>query len=512
MYQFIVGFLCLITIIFVGIPLTVMSIFWIQSIPQNVSLDPQYSEIYNQTFEVQNPLFICQWSDTKDFYLDSSSGDIDIGEIEKGTRLRVKKVTKSQGFASTRVKILVNIDHPQFSTYKAISADDLILRYCNLGYSDNLALFDPNYLKNIEVNTLQRAVQYEDLEAIKHLTLNEINQQNMDGKAPLHYARSLEIASYLLNNGANPNITDKWGKTLLHYAAKNNLYDIVHLLVTNGALIDQRDNNKDTPLLIAADAKHFDIVVYLLRSGADPLLKGQYQQTVLLNAAHHDRLDVVKIALQLGADPLAISELSTMSGVLFAARNNNLEMAKLFIEAGAPVNCANNSGETPLHYVSRNLPMLQYFIENGADIQRVNKHEKTVLHLACSGNDLKLIQYLCEKGGNINQGDSSGRSPFIEAVSAAVSYENMEIIKWLTKNGADLCQANKKGETPLHLALYLAHDSKILDRIIRWLLEHGARADQPDKNGVTPLNIAEKYENQCKGMKDIIELLKMHKN
>lgn len=411
-----------------------LQIFFYYGVSHNVSLEPKYSEIYTQEFVVQNPLFLKQWSDTKELYLDKyDSGEV-IATIGKGAKVRVKKVTQKHGFATTNVKILIETDTPKYS---AINVSHLVISD-RLGYSNDLAQFDPHYLKNSSVQTLPMAVQYEDFEAIKRLIANgaDLNQQNLDGKAPLHYAKQADVALYLLEQGANPDVADKWGKTLLHYAAKQGDSDIIALLIQKGALIDLKDEDENTPLLCAAKARNFECVRLLLEAGSDPRLKGEYQNTVLLYAAQYDQLDIAELSLGLGADPLAVCDLSGMSGVLFAARNQNFKMAEFFVNAGAPVDCANNRGETPLHYASDNPILLQYLIENGADVQRTNERGRTALHKACQYDNLDAIKLLHEKGGNINQGDIDGETPF----QMAIRNKNKKIIKWMTK-------------TPLHKTL-----------------------------------------------------------
>lgn len=412
--KILISFLSLCGILVIGVPLGLIVLVSFQSWPQNVSLEPKYSEIYQQTFEAQQELFICQWPDTKEFYLETyeTSGHC-IGKIDKGSKLRVKKVIRrNKAFVGTSVKVLVDISDPHYSNM-AINAEYLIINYLSLGYSDDLAQFDPQYLKNTEIRTLHTAVQYGDFKTVKRMVEKgvNLNQGNLDGKTPLHYARQVDIVQYLLEKGANCQLTDKLGRTLLHYAAQDDHLEMIKLLMKNGASIDQKDKEGNPPILIAAEARNFDAVTLLLKSGADVLIKGRNQNTVLLSAAENDQLDSVELALKFGADPSAKCGLSQMTPLLLAVRNDNLKMAKLLVDAGAPINCANNNGDTPLHYASGNLQMLKFLIDNGADIQQVNRRGRSVLHEACESNNLGIIQFLCEKGARVNQADNEGITP-----------------------------------------------------------------------------------------------------
>jgi len=66
----------------------------------------------------------------------------------------------------------------------------------------------------------------------------------------LHYAiekNNYEIASLLLDNGANTTLGDKRGLNALHYAARFGLKEMVKLLLTHGADINLRDGNGFNP-------------------------------------------------------------------------------------------------------------------------------------------------------------------------------------------------------------------------------------------------------------------------
>lgn len=444
------------------LPFAFTALIAIMSIPHSVKGDPQFSEIYNQTFETQQELFVCHHNDDKYLKENECSYEDNLAKLKKGTRLQVTDIIKkNKPFVGTFITVRVNIVDPFF---KSINATDLLtLRSWELSYGKASAQFDPEFLKNIEINTLQTAARYGDLEAVKELVSKgfDPNLQDFNGKTALHYAQRLDIVQYLLDHKANE-VVDNLKRTLLHYAAKDGRSDIVELLIKNGANIDLQDSDENTPLLLAIRGNHFDLVAFLLESGADPRIKGQYQDTVLLEAAHAGRLDIVELALKFGADPLVISG-HNMSGILFAARNGDLAMAKLFIELGADVNSTNSIDDSALHFAAGNLPMLRLLMENGADINHADGRGITVLH--------KAIYY---------------------------SYNNLNIIKYLYENGADINQPDNDGETPLFVAI-----AGRRPEVVKWLLEHGASVDIKDKRGWTPLQYAENFE-----LSDTIELLR----
>ncbi|HET6382602.1 MAG TPA: ankyrin repeat domain-containing protein [Armatimonadota bacterium] len=91
----------------------------------------------------------------------------------------------------------------------------------------------------------------------------------------------------LLENGADPNIADVYGRTsLMHAALEGDISDI-HLLLDHGAEIDAQDPAGTTALMIAAMWRQFDAYHALLSRGADPLLQDNGGMT----AGHWNRGD-----------------------------------------------------------------------------------------------------------------------------------------------------------------------------------------------------------------------------
>ena len=97
----------------------------------------------------------------------------------------------------------------------------------------------------------------------------------------------LDIAKYLIEQGANVNSSSASGLTALHYAALENHHEMAQLLLNNKAKVDatMRYSSTDgnygqeplvweyigaTPLLIATESKNKKVVSILLKAGANP--------------------------------------------------------------------------------------------------------------------------------------------------------------------------------------------------------------------------------------------------
>lgn len=83
---------------------------------------------------------------------------------------------------------------------------------------------------------------------------------------PLHIAAfrdKLDLATVLLESGADPNIRDKFGLTVLHTAAMRGNLAMVKLLLNKGAPLDALDNLVKTPADVADDNEHNDVATYI---------------------------------------------------------------------------------------------------------------------------------------------------------------------------------------------------------------------------------------------------------
>lgn len=79
----------------------------------------------------------------------------------------------------------------------------------------------------------------------------DVNAVNNKGKTVLHYASrndQPEIVSLLLENGASVNVVDKLGRTPLYFAVSRDSEKPVELLVKNKANVNIAEKHGKTPL------------------------------------------------------------------------------------------------------------------------------------------------------------------------------------------------------------------------------------------------------------------------
>jgi ankyrin repeat protein len=213
-----------------------------------------------------------------------------------------------------------------------------------------------------------------------------------------------------------------------------------------------------------------------------------------------------------------------LTALVLAAREGELESAKLLLAAGADVNQVTEYGWTPLLTATNNrhYALATYLIERGANVNLANKGGWTPLYLATDNRNIEggdfpvpkpdldhlaYIQTLLEHGANPNAHVKdntltrtiftmqwffeSGATAFVRASQSG----DTELMKLLLKYGADPKLATDHGDTALTAAAGIGwvegvtyeHSAKENVEAIKMLLDLGLDPNGPNKDGRTPL-------------------------
>jgi ankyrin repeat protein len=255
----------------------------------------------------------------------------------------------------------------------------------------------------------------------------------------------LTIKSYLEKGNI---VIDKYGGTLLHWAAAEGRVDAVELLLK---FIDPNvaDNLGNTPLHFATFSGRLDVVKILLRHGANINAKNVLGLTPLHVAAAD--CELVETLLHHGADPYSRDDFGNTPLHLIIRRllDGDSCVAESFIAYGSDIaNIQNNNGDTPLHVALdfRSEEVALMLIDYMKDVNIKNSRGQTPLHLAVGLPS--VVEKLLLRGADPNARDVDGRTP-LHYAALMCRREEAELLIDLV----DLNVKDNEGNTPLDIAL-----------------------------------------------------------
>jgi uncharacterized protein len=412
------------------------------------------------------------------------------------------------------------------------------------------------------------------------------------------------IIDGLIKAGANAKQTGPAGETMLMLAARNGNPDTIKTLAAAGADVNAKEPIRGTTALMwAVEQRHPEAVKALLQAKADVSAKSgpaglprnymaprlspesvQSANRIRAEAAKAGRTYEEQLDIDEANGSIVVHRLGRPSGpsrqqaaaatpppaaqappaeednpdvvvaglvgsggggltaLVFAAREGDLDSARLLVEAGADVNQTTEYGWTPLLTATNNrhYRVAEYLIEHGADVNRANKGKWTPLYLATDnrnieGGDfpvtkpdldhLEYIKFLLDHGADPNAQakdntltrtiftmqwfSEDGATPFVRAAQSS----DLELLKLLLAHHADPFLKTNHGDTALTAASGIGwvdgvtyeRSAKENVETVKFLLELGLDPNAANDDGRTPLMVA-----AAKGRTEVIQLLVDH--
>jgi len=386
----------------------------------------------------------------------------------------------------------------------------------------------------------------------------EVNAPQVDGATALHWAvqaNNLEMIEMLLGAGAAVSAASKSGATPMQLAAMNGHSAIIERLIRAGADPNAPlSQTGDTALMMAARTGKVDAVKVLLDRGANVNAKETWGGTTALMWAISERhSDVAKVLVERGADlnaksnfvpsasgrgfegtaPVApkpdqaIEEFASgwMTPLMFAAREDDLESARVLIQAGADVNAVGGDGKDALGLAlfDGSYDVASLLVDRHANVNHADAQRFTPLFWAMDRRNMEtapnfpwmitidplpVIQKLLDAGADPNtlvnntprarMRDGSPRIVFVTALMRAAFSGDIELVKLLLAHGADPHMQSRDQETTLMAACGLAfingyhrrRPSEERLEVVKLLVDLGEDINHADSYGITPLMAA----------------------
>ncbi|KAL4094146.1 hypothetical protein PRIC1_009809 [Phytophthora ramorum] len=220
---------------------------------------------------------------------------------------------------------------------------------------------------------LRKAARKGDIEGVKRLVGDEWPSRG----------GHLEVARYLVEQGAKKEATDNQGKTALIWAACHGRLDMVRYLAEQGAKKDAIDQNGNTALIWAACHGRLEVVRYLIERGAKKDAKDQNGNTALIWAVNHGHLEVVHYLVQQDS----INAATTLGE---AIKGGQFKVIRALLDAGVDAACLDNNESTALvllllreDITEKDIcPLAKKLVQHGTPPLKSNKDGKSAKSIA----------------------------------------------------------------------------------------------------------------------------------
>jgi ankyrin repeat protein len=335
------------------------------------------------------------------------------------------------------------------------------------------------------------------------------------------------LCELLLERGANPNSKNASGRSALHAASQNGFRAIVEVLLNAKADPNPRDTIAGTPLCDAVTKGFLSVAQLLLERGANPdlgrtalpnqstpldLERDYKSGTPLHFAVLRQSQPLTELLLRHKAKP-DLRDRPGLSPLDLAASAGSTNLAQLLVQAGADLNAAGTEsyaeGWTPLHRaVSARLPnMVSWLLARGANpnarmrTQYDNDSLRTALMLVVPQSDRPERELAVAIASSLLEAKADPNLKSARGYTAlhlAVAQRQEALVEALLRHGSKVETLNPSEETSLGLAAGRIGSS----RMVTLLLEAKADPNQRGGDGLTALHKAAGYQR-----KEILELL-----
>ena len=364
---------------------------------------------------------------------------------------------------------MMNRCNDKLSSYELFR--EFLPRYIHQ-YSSDLRYSLKNPSKNLEQHRKDQAVWLKSITKVyEEILTAEGNVSNIDWveKSLFKMAKGEDLPKDInssIRDQVNINITDRFGRTPLFYAVKENNIHFLRILLKSNVDMDHKDIYGRTVF----DYFNRDIS-YSIRNA---LWLKKYTEK---HPGFKEKRVKRRVGLQFASEVESYTNKASWSGLMFAVYNG--DKVQLYKELDKDINIDdyNNNKTTALHFAVflNNVEFMKILIEKGANLEVRNRTGLTPLFYAVHNENREAVALLIEKGANVNALTKYKESP----LSYAYHYKKLGTFEQLLSLGADINVKDKQhGWTMLTEAML---DNNYDD--VMFLLDHGIDIDVKSKIG-----------------------------
>jgi ankyrin repeat protein/phosphohistidine swiveling domain-containing protein len=286
----------------------------------------------------------------------------------------------------------------------------------------------------------------------------------------------LNLANDLIDKGANLNLQNKFGQTVLFFTIAANINDanFVKKLLANGASTVWQDENHQEKRNIL----HY--ALYKANPEIMALLKQNMDESEAKTGEIEKELSAADEALR---EAILKGELAEVENALNRGADVNLQIMK---NTGTALSFACMEGHQDIVFA---------LIDKGADVNRIDDHQATPLHYSMSGKNYQEKYAITRKlieAGAFPSACNNSYNP--DANRAAAS--SLDHFKLFTDNHANLNNIGpRSGSTAAHMAVYCPNEAEALE-ILKIINQNGFDFDKKNNRNMTPISLAMKKDYQ----------------